>query len=62
MAERGKAATLFESAEALQEVRERYLFLASEGSERIEIIDGTKSAETLCDGIIERLDLEHLTA
>ena len=62
MAERGKVVTLFESAEALQEVRERYLFLAREGSEQIEIMDGTQSAKTLCANVMERLNLEYLTA
>lgn len=57
-----KSATLFESAEALQEVRERYLFLVSEGSEPIEVIDGTLSPEILCERVIERLDLDQLTA
>ena len=57
-----KSATLVESAEKLPAVRQRYLFLASEGSERVEVIDGTQSPEILCEKVIESLDLEPLTA
>lgn len=47
--------TFFEKVEILEEVRKRYLYLAIEGSNRIELIDGTQTPDSICD-----LALKHM--
>ncbi len=54
--------TLFERSKILEAVRQRYLFLAGEGSERIEIVDATQSPAQISDQVLGYLDLDPLTS
>jgi dTMP kinase len=55
-----ESSTLFETSKFLEKVRQRYLFLADEGSESIEIVDGTQPPAEICDQVIGCLNLERL--
>ena len=54
---RGGRPALFEDPRFLEKVRERFMFLAKEGSERIEVLDGTMPAERICELVLGILDL-----
>ncbi len=51
----GKSPVLFENPETLERVRRNYLYLAEEGSERIEVVDGNAPSEVVCARIVETL-------
>lgn len=55
IAKSGKRPVLFENPETLEQVRRNYLYLAEEGSERIEVVDGNAPSELVCARIVETL-------
>ena len=52
--------SLFEATDLLEQVRQRYLWLADEGSESIEIVDVTQPPTEICDQVLGYLNLKPL--
>lgn len=60
LAERGIGKGLFEKPDFLERARERYLFLANEGSERVEVLDSTEPTEQISEKVLSVLNLKAL--
>ena len=60
LGQRDNGKGLFEKSGFLEKARKRYMFLAGEGSERIEVLDGAEPAEQLSKRVLGYLDFKAL--
>ena len=62
MKERAGGKSVFERPATLKNVRDRYLFLANEGSEPIEVIDAAAAKNEVSESVLSILNLESIGA
>lgn len=57
LAKRDDGIDIFENSDFLEKTRKRYMFLAGEGSERIEVLDGAKPPEQISEEVLRILNI-----
>jgi len=62
LTKRRRLKDLFDEPNFLEKARQRYLFLASEGSERVEVLDGAATPEQISERVLSILNFEQLGA
>lgn len=62
MKERAGRKSVFERPATIKNVRDRYLFLANEGSEHIEVIDAAVTKDEVSESVLSILNLESIGA